>query len=268
MFIREFRDRIRLAALAVIALMATTGQSPAADSRRDQVKLSTGFDYSSGSYGAARDTQIWSLPVTAKYVHDAWTFKVSVPYLQITGPGGVVAGDGAVVVGNATSQQVTTASGWGDVVMGITYSLDPLTDYMPFIDLTAKVKAPTANENRGLGTGEADYTLKADFSKTFGAITPFATIGYRFVGNPPGSNLRDTFLASVGADYRLNEKFSTGLIFDYRQSTSRTSQDPAELTPYLNYKITKAVSANLYTVVGFSHGSPDNGVGLQLSYAM
>src|SRR5690606_24082214 len=122
--------------------------------------LTTGFDFSHGDYGASRDTDLWYVPTSINYDLGPWRFSASVPYVHIDGPGAVVAGDGGgVVVGPGTGVS-TSASGLGDVVGAVSYLIRPSSPYIPFIELAARVKAPTANEDKGLGTGEFDTTLQ------------------------------------------------------------------------------------------------------------
>jgi hypothetical protein len=233
-----------------------------------QLSFSTGADYSSGDYGGTQNTEIFYVPFTTRYEFDSLTFKVTVPYLRITGPGLVVGGtESPFVIGNG-AQTRTTQSGLGDIVGAVTYSFFPTTKAMPLIEFTGKVKFPTADEDRGLGTGEFDYTVQTDIAKGFGRFTPFGTLGYRIVGDPSGAQLDNVIFTSAGGSYKFMNWLSGGLIFDYRQATSDRSQDPIEFTPYVVLKAIEDWSLNLYGVVGFSDGSPDEGGGLQITHSM
>jgi len=65
-----------------------------------------------------------------------------------------------------------------------------------------KVKFPTADKDRGLGTGEFDETLGVDVSKRLiDALFGFLTLSYTFIGDPPGADFRNSFGWSVGAAY-------------------------------------------------------------------
>src|SRR5262245_53179030 len=66
-----------------------------------KLRLGTGVDYSTGGYGQANDTEIWYVPFTGTLELDRWTAQVTVPYLNITGPG--------VVLGAADSSVTTDA---------------------------------------------------------------------------------------------------------------------------------------------------------------
>lgn len=236
---------------------------PAPDLGR--LSVSTGFDYSSGSYGEADKTQIWYAPLTVRYERGAWEGRLTVPYIRITGPGAAVGGlDGPVVEGT-TAGPVETHDGLGDVVASGSYFIDPPHPALPFVELTAKVKFPTASRRDFLGTGEFDYAAQLDVMKTFGAFTPFADVGYRFIGNPPGAHLHDSVYVSGGLDWRATPWLSAGLIYDWRQTASRSLGESQELTAYGTFRVGRHVRIGPYAVAGFTAASPDFALGLQLT---
>ncbi len=229
------------------------------------IKFSTGFDFSSGTYGQPTTTEIWYVPNTIKYQYDSWTLKLTIPYIRITGAGDVVGGgpDGPVV-GPSTQLRRSTESGLGDLVLSGSYEL--FLENLPSFEVTGKVKIPTADSSKGLGTGEADYTIQMDIFQSVAQFTPFATVGYRFTGNPSGIRLNDVFFASAGLGYKATKEWSGGAIGDFRQATTSFVEDTWEFVPYITWKNSSDFSVNLYGVVGFSTGSADMGIGLQLGY--
>ncbi len=229
-------------------------------------KVTTGFDYSSGDYGNAIDTEIWYVPLTLKYKAFPWTAKVTIPWLEITGPGGVVGGGESLVIVDGGTVVRTTESGLGDIVAGLTYSLDPVTPASILLDFTGKIKFPTADEDKGLGTGEFDYTIQLDASKNIGRLTPLATLGYKFRGDPDGLDFNNSFFISLGAAYKINEQFSTGATLDFREAATDRSDDVVEFFAYFNWKLNRQWSLNTYGVAGFTDGSPDEEVGMQISF--
>ena len=242
-----------------------------------KVKFSTGADYSSGDYGRATETQTWYFPANVKVTDGNWSAKVTVPYLQIKGPAGVLGGGDSVVICDDNSgsgkgngcpvvgpNTITTRSGLGDIIGALTYTID-LKDYDFYLDLTGKIKVPTADEDKGLGTGEIDYTARMDATKMFGSTYIFGGFGRRFVGSNAQLQFDDIWLFNAGAGYQVTKKFGIGASYDFRESPSN-AEDPSEATAYLTYKITDSVKAMLYRVIGFSDGSPDESTGIQISY--
>lgn len=225
-----------------------------------RLKISTGFDYSTGDYGSTSDTEIWYVPVTGKLSMGNWSAKLTVPWIRIKGPG-VVVGDGDSDGGAAGA--VTTESGLGDVVGSLTYTVD-----MPektYLDLTAKVKYPTADEKKGLGTGQFDYTAMAEVTKDFADNYVFVGGGYKFVGDNRSLNLDNVWLASFGGGHDFSRDTSAGFAYDWRQSASG-GDDPSEASVYLKHNLTKRTNVQVYGVMGFSDASPDYGTGVVLGY--
>ncbi len=254
-----------LLATTLLAIGTLTAQ-PGMALEDGQFKISSGFDYSSGDYGNTIDTEIWYVPLTVKYDAFPWVMKVTVPWLQITGPGGVVGGGDSVVVLNNAALTETTESGLGDVVAAVTYSMDPISDGWPLLDFTAKVKLPTADEDKGLGTGETDYTLQLDAAKSYGRLTPLATLGYKFKGDPAGVKLDNVIFASAGAAYKINNTVSAGASLDYQEASTDSSEDAVEVFGYVAWKITPRWTLNTYVVAGFTDGSPNEEIGMQFSF--
>lgn len=229
-------------------------------------KVSAGFDYSSGDYGLTEDTDILFIPLSGQLDTRSWRFKVTVPWIRIEGPSGVVGGtDGPIIVDDPVAPVVVENSGLGDIVAAVTYKVPPLGEGAPFIDLTGKVKFPTADRDKFLGTGEYDFTAQADVFQPFGNATVFATIGYRVLGDPDGRDLNNGVLASGGFAYKFNDSFSGGGILDWRQASTDTSDDPLEIVPYLVWRMHEDWSVQAYGVLGLSDGSPNAGGGLQVS---
>ena len=238
-----------------------------------KVKISAGFESSTGDYGQTNSTDIWYFPVITKATYKNWTARLTVPYLRIKGTGTVIGGvvickdvsgkedECSVVNPGAT---VTTESGLGDIIGALTYTID-IEKHDIFLDFTGKIKLPTADEDKRLGTGETDYEIRMDSTKIFGSAYIFGGVGRRFVGDNAQLQLDDIWLLNAGGGYQVNRKFGVGASYDFRESSS-TADDPSEATGYLTYKVTDSVTAMLYGLIGFSDGSPDTGAGLQFSY--
>jgi len=244
---------ITAAALATLPVAADPGFS-----------LTTGLDYSTGKYGGTESTDMLYIPVTGKYEVDKYTLKLTVPYLQVTGPGNVVRDVGQIGPASTTR---TKQSGLGDIVVAGTYDMYGGHANGTFVDVTAKIKFGTADEAKGLGTGKNDYALQADLYKTFGKNTVFGTLGYKVMGSPPGVTLNNVFYASLGVGHQYSQETSAGLILDLREKVSATSFAQQELTVYVSHKLGKTWKAQAYALTGFSDGSPDWGAGAMFTAA-
>jgi hypothetical protein len=226
--------------------------------------LTTGLDYSTGKYGGTETTEIFYIPFTGKYEADEYTLKLTVPYLRVTGPGNVLIDLGPIGPASTTS---TTQSGLGDIVVAGTYNMYEGRGNGTLVDVTAKIKFATADEAKGLGTGENDYALQADLYKTLGKNTVFGTLGYRVMGDPPGVTLNNVFYASLGVGHQYSQETSAGLILNLQEKAFPTGFPQQELTAYVSHKLGKTWKAQAYAVKGFSNGSPDWGAGAMFSAA-
>ena len=98
------------------------------------------------------------VPITARYTSNEYTFRLTIPYILLTAPANTVQTGKIILSGTGA---ISTDSGIGDVIAGVTYhdavNTEATSDLA--IDFTAKLKLGTAEENKGLGSGENDYTF-------------------------------------------------------------------------------------------------------------
>ena len=231
------------------------------------LSLTTGLDISSGKYGGSDSTIVRYLPFIVKYELGRSTFKATLPYVSITSPSGGVTidADGNVISTGGVGPRVTQ-SGPGDMVATYTYSVIEQPRHGWLVDLSAKVKLPTGDEDKGLSTGERDYSLLADFYYPAGKFTPFMTVGYRMPGNPPGASLQNAWMGSLGVGYKHSATNSAGLILDARQASSAGGVAPRDLTAYWVHKFNPQTKFQVYLVGGLSDASADYGIGAMLTH--
>ncbi|MET4569159.1 transporter [Rhodanobacter soli] len=254
----------------------------AATTDSGRFSLSAGADYSSGKYGTDTTTDIWSVPVAAAYQTDRWTFKLTVPYINISGAGNVIPGVGKVNNGNPKGRgrgngggttpapgtaASGSASGLGDITASAGYELFGSADRTFGLDLTGKVKFGTADENKGLGTGKNDYGLSLDTYKVSGDWTAFGGVGWMKYGSSQYIQLKNGFNANIGADYKLGASDNIGAYYYYRERIADTGASQSELTGYWNHKFNDSLRVQAYALAGFADGSPDYGAGASLKYS-
>lgn len=225
--------------------------------------FSTGLDYSSGKYGQAEDTRILYLPITGKYEIDRWTFKATVPYIQIEGPANVTP-DSRVVV-NTLRPVRSKESGLGDTVLSAGYNALSSLEQQLYVDVGGKVKLPTADETRGLGSGKTDYSIYTDVFKTQGNITWLGTLGYKIFGDPTGLNLNNVLYGSAGFSYKLSPVGSAGFIVDLRERTTDASTALREYSLFYSHKFDETYKLQTYLVTGDTTSSVDIGGGAILA---
>jgi hypothetical protein len=260
--------------LLVIFVMGALGNAAAWAEGGGNFYMGTGFDYSSGNYGSDTTTTILSIPVAGMYLTGDWQFRLTVPYVLITGDGSVVPGMGGAVPGNAGGASGggskgsgnTTQSGLGDAVAAVTYNLYSGIENTLAMDLTGKVKFATAGA--GLGTGETDYAAQVDVYKKFDRFTATGSLGYQVLGDPPGDDLNNAAYGMLGGNYQFAGQTAAGAELRVSQKLYATGAGPRELVVYVGHRSGENLKISGYALKGFSDGSPDNGFGVMITTAL
>jgi hypothetical protein len=221
--------------------------------------VGSGIDYSRGDYGFPTKTEVTSFPLDLGYDAGSWTWRASFSYLTIKGPATVVGG-GATPRPTANSE-----SGVGDIYLSGTYRAGPVLGPVN-LDATVRVKLPTANENRGLGTGETDVYGELTAHRTFGSTTPFVTVGYREFGDSALYPLEGGAYGSVGAHFRTSPATVVTAALDWGQKLIAGGDDTSDALLAVTHDINPSWRVMGYAMTGFSDASPDFGGGLRLTY--
>lgn len=228
----------------------------------DELTVSSGLDYSRGKYGTPTTSETWYVPVIARYETGPMIYKLTIPYLRITNP--AVGPDGEPLPGDCGSVE----KGVGDTVASAGYALlDGSRGDGLIVDLIGKVKLPTANEDNCLGTGKTDFSAQLDLARAFGAISGFATLGWKKFGDPSGSDFDDPVFASLGLVTGLAPGTSAGAAYDWRQSVTSEGDGIREFTLFVTQRLSPSWKIQLYALKGYSDASPDSGGGLLLSHS-
>lgn len=246
----------------VFAILSAAASAQASESA---IRLSTGLEYSSGDYGGTETIEDLYVPVIGSVSFGRMSFEVTVPYLSVTAPAGTTITEpgGEPVTGSGAT---ATESGLGDIIIGATfYDVFYSNDHDIALDLTGKVKFGTADEDKGLGTGEQDYTLRVDLYKFYQHFTVLGSAGYKFRGDPVDQDLENVFLGSIGGVFAANDKARYGLVYDYRESALPDGDAISEVSVFLSRALSDVWRVQLYAFTGFSDSSPDWGGGILVS---
>jgi len=154
----------------------------------------------------------------------------------------------------------TTESGLGDVLAKASLIVVEETEVLPEITPYFKVKFPTADKDRGLGTGEFDETLGVDVSKLIiGSLFGYVELAYTFIGEPLGTTLHNTFGWSVGAAYAIAQPFSVFAFIEGATAIAPDQDNPLDIRVGAEYRIIKALKLTGAVMRGLSNGSADWG---------
>ena len=130
---------------------------------------------------------------------------------------------------------------------------------------------PTVERSTGLdyregdyGTGEFDYALGAELSRSFGRVTPFVGVGYTMPGDPEHYDLGNSLSARAGAAVQMGKRVRGHVTYGYAQSISPLIPDEQQIATGINAGLSDRLSLGLYGAAGLSKGSPDVGAGVRL----
>lgn len=254
----------------ICLLLSTVAMSPAADQAvaaydSPVVHFDAGLNYSRGDYGLSEDTEIFLGLVTATAETAAWRLQALAPFINIDGPAAVIAG-GAQGTGVPGRPNTGSATGLGDVTLGATYKFGAVFGNNTTVDVGAQLKLPTGSESRGLGTGETDAYFQADFRHPLGNLTPFATLGYRFLGSNAQYPLENGLFVSLGAVRRLTASTFAGASYNWRERIIRRGDHASEALGFFLHQLNERWRLQGYVLAGFTNASPDFGTGLSLGY--
>jgi hypothetical protein len=198
--------------IGVLALAAT---GPARAGVDDELSLLSG--YATGDYGTRHESETQSL--TLRYVvGEAWQLRAELPrrrnrnagaHLRIgpgptsgggpggNGSGGGGDGSGSLGGGPHAGDWVT---GIGDLRLSGTRTLVGGGAELFHLDAGAQVKAPVADEDDGLGTGEWDFRAGVSGEYRFWSVSAFGGVGWNRLGDPYWVDLNDVVDAYVGLE--------------------------------------------------------------------
>ncbi|HAF43474.1 MAG TPA: hypothetical protein DCK83_00640 [Gallionellaceae bacterium] len=246
------------------ALLLTAGGASAEEKDDGYLTMMLGYESSSGKYGTTSTTDIVTVPVSALYETGRWMMKLTVPYLQVTGDGSVLAsGGGRGRRATTTTTTRTTNSGLGDVVALLAYNVYAADDVDAGVDLAGRVKFGTANKT--LGTGKNDYAAQLYAYHAIGSFTPSLVLGYEVLGSSAEVPLDNVYYGTAAGDYRFGELSNGGVEYRYVQKASATAAEQRELVLYVSREIGRDTFLRGYLLKGYADGSPDSGFGIAIS---
>lgn len=101
-----------------------------------------------------------------------------------------------------------TESGITDLELGAKWNFLSETNALPAVSLTAAVNLPTADEDKGLGSGETDWDVTIVLSKTLAdRLTAHLNIGYCFIGSPETEPADDVTHGSAAVEVQIAESW-------------------------------------------------------------
>lgn len=245
----------KAAASLFILAGLTTGLAQQAEPLK--IKLDTTYIFTRGDYGLSEDTDVSLFMVNPTLETDAWRLQVSVPYVHLQGP--------ATVIGNTGSSTLVSRSahGLGDITLTFADKLKPSSNGWSS-ELSAKVKLPTADDAKGLGTGKTDTMVQWDVFKRGGTITPYATLGYQFLGRSTSYPMKNGAYATAGFAGQASPDVTLGVAGNWRQPIVEGGKSGVEVMAFVQDKLSEQGRLQVFVLHGFTDSSPTIAVGLTL----
>lgn len=205
--------------------------------------------YSSGNYGSSNNTRILYTTVTIKRFFSRGYVATTMPYIDVD-----------------DSATDSTESGLGDILLkGGLYALEE-NDYRPGIDLVAKIKLPTANENAGLGTGALDYGGGAELYKWL----RYPWIGFldaylMIIGDSPVTDSNTQPIWDIGLGHQTTRAGFNSVFLEYRTAIASGQDDSVSVYYFGSYRSTRKARLFGSFEVGLTDGAPDYAINGGLS---
>ncbi len=254
-----------LVALSSIAFAA----SAHADTR---VSFASGVDYSSGDFGGDDDTEVISIPLRARLTTGNWSFRVSAPYLSITGPADITdvsegGGDGDGGSGaNGATTRIGTVRGIGDTTLAVDYRFRRLRGTDAYIELGARARLPTGDEKKGLGSGTTDYTLLTELGVSGDRGGAHVIVGRRLRGDRPGVDRQDGWQAEIGGWLPASDRTNIGASASWRQPSIEGNEEASEIGAYVSRRMSENLRISINASAGLSDASPDYSTGIRFTW--
>lgn len=196
--------------------------------------------YSQGDFNTGQKSELLQLQMTYGQVMGDYDYSIAVPYLFL-------------------SDSFGDESGLGDITLraGMTLSGNNLAADNVYASVS--VKFPTADETRGLGTGETDVGGFLSYTHNFNIVSLTLMGGYIVTGDSQVQSYEDIFVYGVGLSKMIAPWYVYGSL-DGRQQTVATGDDPLELSGGFFYQIKAGWFVKMDAFVGLSNTSPDTGI--------
>jgi hypothetical protein len=234
-------------------------------------RLSAGLDFSAGDYGLGERTEAWQQSMNLAASRGRWTVGASTSYQRVAGPAldldifaDSIAFEDAPFTGDIFTRR--TVKGLGDTTVALRYDITDVYTSGWLSSVAVRVKLPTANAGAGLGSGRTDLTLAADTVRLLGRFSVFASGAYTWRGESSADPRRNTWSASLGADYRVNRLWRAGLAYDIRALSRPGSGNTSDVYAFARLRLTERLSLTGYGLAGLDRNSPDLSVGLRVGW--
>jgi len=255
------------------------------------VSVGIGFEYATGDFGSDTNTDFVTVPFSVTVApNQDFAMELVIPFVYqsnssnvygatmpyrtssgnsmskttgkrfISGPGGQTNGTGGSSFNPDDSQ-----SGIGDISLTGDYRFLE-QDEWPELRATLYMKFPTADEDKGLGTGEFDIGPGLAASSWYDDWHLILEGSYIFQGDSDLYATKDYLSYNGGVGYQFSRKFYGALMLYGATEPAKDSPEPLEGRIRFRWRFAEKMTMEGYGAKGFSDGSPDLGAGISIYY--
>ncbi len=230
--------------LFVLLLIAMMPVAARAAEGRGYLDITGG--YKTGDFGTPVTSDLFYLSPALGYVTPVYDVSITIPYLFLT---------------NTASGQSATEEGIGDIYLHGGYVFIPETKNGYSLYGSLSVKLPTADKDKGLGTGETDYGGFLLAGKRLGQNRFTLSAGYIIVGSPTGVSFNNVYVYDIGYA-RIFTRTELLIWYEGRGAMISGAKDPQEINVGFFHILNKDYSIKGSTFAGLNNGGPDFGLNL------
>jgi hypothetical protein len=235
-------------------------------------------EFDTGTYGTKSRSDFLYVPLTVGYdrddvlrTGDRASARVTVPWEYQRTQGNVIRIGGKTIRTSKTAAHATkTEAGLGDILVdgGYTFFKEDKDRSLPSLTLDAEVKIPTADDERELGTGAYDESLRLTSDFTFFKKWKLSLSGgYGFIGQPEDftkPKFHDTIYWEGGVGYAFNRDNELWLHTD--GDTAIVKHQPPYSLVYFEFDHWFKNESKLFFSFGFGLTTASPGLMVSLGY--
>jgi hypothetical protein len=205
--------------------------------------LDVGVGYKTGSFGTPFQSNLGYFSTGLGYATPVYDVSITIPYLFLS----------------SESQSGTqSTNGIGDIIIrGDRVLVDEkLSDFS--LDGAIAVKLPSADDTKGLGTGQTDFGAFLNAHQRLADVKFSLLGGYIKVGSPSNVTYNDVYLYGLGISkvFGFTELYGS---FEGRRAAISSSQNPQEIHAGIFHVLNKDYAIKGSTFVGLNNGGPSFG---------
>ena len=254
------------------------------------VDFALGWERIDGEFGSDDETRLSRIPLDLVLGSRSSRLTITIPYVSINHTGNVtLMQDGPAILGvggpgrprHQKSRAGGSESGLGDIVLrDESFLMVAGQGKRPAVSFIAELKIPTADEEKGLGTGKRDWGTGFSYTQPLSAHWQLlGDITYRSLGSPKGLDFNNQIRIETGlalvtkrSIYRIRVENRTPVMDEVPVFNGSGAEvgiqdvDDHRLARFEIVRRTRGGGATRISIVkGFNDSSQDLGIVLSIS---